>query len=72
MEAAYNGAKNSVDFAYAEQSYTSIPDSTVVISESELKNLYNKQKENFKQDEKREVKFFAVDIVPSEGDYKMT
>lgn len=64
--------KNSVDFAYAEQSYTSIPDSTVVISESELKNLYNKQKENFKQDEKREVKFFAVDIVPSEGDYKMT
>lgn len=72
LEAAYNGAKNSVDFAYAEQSYTSIPDSTVVISESELKNLYNKQKENFKQDEKREVKFFAVDIVPSEGDYKMT
>ena len=46
LEAAYNGAKNSVDFAYAEQSYTSIPDSTVVISESELKNLYNKQKEN--------------------------
>ena len=72
LEAAYNGAKNSVDFAYAEQSYTSIPDSTVVISESELKDLYNKQKENFKQDEKREVKFFAVDIVPSEGDYKTT
>ncbi|WP_455497153.1 peptidylprolyl isomerase [Coprobacter sp.] len=72
LEAAYDGSKNSVDFAYAEQPYSSIADSTVVISESELKDLYNKEKKNFKQDEKREIKFFAVDIIPSQADYKMT
>ena len=72
IEAAYQNGKVSADFAYAVQSYSSIPDSTVKISDSELKELYNKEKENFKQDEKRVVKYFSVDIVPSEGDYKIT
>lgn len=72
LEASYNGSKSSADFAYTEQSYSSIADSAVVISESELKDLYNKEKNNFKQDEKREIKFFAVDIIPSQADYKTT
>lgn len=72
LKAAYDNGKSSVDFAYVEQPYTSIADSTIAVSESELKNLYNKEKENFKQEEKREVKFFSVDIVPSQGDYKLT
>lgn len=72
LEASYNGGKSSVDFAYTERPYSSIADSVVVISESELKDLYNKEKKNFKQDEKRQIKFFAVDIIPSQADYKMT
>ncbi|MCP9611112.1 peptidylprolyl isomerase [Coprobacter tertius] len=72
IEAAYEDGKTSADFIYAMQPYSSIADSTVKISDSELKELYNKEKENFKREEQRVVKYFTVDIVPSKADFKAT
>lgn len=70
-KAQYEGGKASVDFAYAMQALSTVPDSAVTVSSAEIKALYNKQKETrFKQGETRAVKYFAVDIVPSEEDYK--
>ena len=71
VQAYYDGGKTSVDFSYAVQSLNSIPDSLVSVSNSEIKALYDRVKDaRYKQGETRAVKYFSVDIVPSEEDYK--
>lgn len=70
IKAQFEGAKSSVDFAYAMQSLSTIPDSAVTVTAAEVKAHYNQVKEaRFKQGETRTVKYFAVDIVPSEDDF---
>ncbi|MDR1402816.1 MAG: SurA N-terminal domain-containing protein [Tannerellaceae bacterium] len=66
---AFNEAAESSNIVYAMQSYSTIPDSTVNISKSELEKLYNQRKEAYKQAETKVIKYIAVDIVPSEADY---
>lgn len=65
----YNESAENSDVAYVMQSYSTIPDSTITISDSELKALYEKRKELFKQQESRVVNFIAVDILPSQEDH---
>ena len=59
----------SADIVYAMQSYSSIPDSTIQVSNSEIEKLYNQRKELFKQKETKVVKYVSVDIRPSQEDY---
>ena len=61
-------AKNA-DIVYTMQSYTTIPDSTIEVSKSEIEKLYNERKEMFKQKETKVVKYVSVDIRPSQEDY---
>ena len=61
-------AENS-DIVYAMQAYSTIPDSTIAVSDSEIRSLYNERKESFKQQEGRVVDYIAVDIRPSKEDY---
>ena len=72
LQSAYEAGKESVDFLYAVQPYSSIPDSSVTIEPAALQKLYNSRKELFKQDETRNIKYFVVDINPSAEDYKLT
>lgn len=60
----------SADIVYAMQAYATVPDSTIEVSNSELKALYDQRKELFKQKETKVVKYLAVDIRPSQEDYK--
>jgi len=60
----------SVDFEYAVQPYATIADSTITISESDVNKLYKSRLERYKTLPYRAVKFMAVDIRPSESDYK--
>lgn len=57
------------DIAYVMQPYSSIPDSTIEVSKSEVEKLYNERKELYKQKEGKVIKYIAVDIVPSQEDY---
>lgn len=66
---AFNETAESANIIYAMQSYSTIPDSTVTISKSELEKLYNQRKEAYKIAETKVIKYIAVDIVPSEADY---
>lgn len=72
LEASFNESLNMVDFIYASQMYTAIPDSAVTVTDKEIKAMYDKQKETFKRDASRQIKYVAVDILPSEADYKTT
>lgn len=67
---AYEATTPSSDIAYAMQSYATIPDSTIKVSDSEIKKLYNQRKDQYKQKEMRVLDFIAVDIRPSQEDYE--
>jgi len=67
---AYDANAVNMDFNFAAQPYTSIPDTTVVVSDNEIRALYEKRKEEFKQAEARIISYIAVSIAPSESDLK--
>lgn len=49
--------------------YSSISDSTITVSNDDIKKLYEEKKESFKQPvETRDIKFIDVRVVPSEAD----
>ena len=65
----FEGTVENSDVVYTMQSYSTIPDSTIVVPENEIKKLYDQRKESFKQKEGRVIKYVSVDIVPSTEDY---
>lgn len=65
----YDATIKNADIEYAMQNYASIPDSTIEVSDSEIRDLYNQRKENYKRAEGRILKYIAVDIRPSQTDY---
>lgn len=66
---AYDNAKVSADAVYAMKNYFAIADTTVNVSDAEIKALYNEKKEQFKQKQSADVKYIAVDIKPSADDF---
>lgn len=66
---AFDGRVNQADVLLAAVPYTSIVDSTITVKESELKDLYNKKKEQFKQYvETRNIKYIDVQVTASNED----
>lgn len=66
---AFNARVNQMDLLLAAVPYTSIVDSTITVKESELKDLYNKKKEQFKQYvETRDIKYVDVQVTASPED----
>ncbi len=45
-------------------------DTTIVVTDKEIKDYYNAHKENYKQKASRDVEFVAFEVVPSEKDIK--
>ncbi|MDR3194737.1 MAG: SurA N-terminal domain-containing protein [Tannerella sp.] len=66
---AYEGGLESSDIAFAMQSYATVADSLVNVSDAEVKRLYDRRKEQFKQKETRIMDYISVDIRPSREDY---
>lgn len=50
--------------------YNSIADSEVTVSETDLKNYYNSNKEEFLQENTRRIEYVTFAVKPSENDYK--
>jgi peptidyl-prolyl cis-trans isomerase D len=67
---AYESSLESSDIVFAMQSYSTIPDSLINVDNSEIRNLYNKRKEQYRQKEGRIVDYIAVEVRPSETDYE--
>ena len=66
----YETAKTSVDVNYIVQPYFMIADSTVQVSSNELKDLYKKKKELYKQEANTTIKYVVFNVKPSPEDYK--
>ena len=65
----YEARKMSGDVNYVVQSYFSIPDSTIEVSNSELKALYDKRKEQFKQLPNRSIEYVTFEVAPLQEDF---
>lgn len=59
-----------VDFEYAVAQYSSISDSTVKVSNSDMKDYYNAHQNDYKQQASRDVEYVAFPIKASDEDVK--
>ena len=72
-QASFDGRVNETDLRMALLPYSSIADSTITISQSEIKELYNKKKEQYKNlEETRNIQYIDYVVTPSEADRKAT
>ena len=68
-EVGFVAQTKSVDVAYVMQPYSTIADSTVEVSKSDLQAEYNNVKARYEIPETRTIRYIAVDVVPSADDY---
>ena len=61
-----NNTTFDVDFVVVPFGFAN--DTTIVVSDKEVKDFYNKNKEQFKQIASRDIEYIVVDIVPSADD----
>ncbi|MCE9106414.1 peptidylprolyl isomerase [Bacteroides pyogenes] len=68
-QATFDGRTSQYDLLFTAVPYSFVPDSAVSVKESELKELYNKKKEQFKQyQETRDIKYVDVQVTASAED----
>lgn len=65
-----NLAAETVDFSFIMKNYSSVSDSLVKITTSDIETYYSKHKESFKKTALRDAEYVTFDIVPSEDDIK--
>lgn len=67
---AENNTTYNVDFVMKPFGFTQ--DSTIVVSDSEIKAYYEKHKENFKQTSSKDIEYTVFEVVPSAEDIAST
>lgn len=66
---AFNNRTKQSDILLAAIPYSSIPDSLIKVKVSEVKEIYNKRKEEYKQNaESRNIRYIDVQVTPSAAD----
>lgn len=66
---AFDGGNNTMTLLVAAVPYTSVPDSLVSISDSDLKKIYDERKEQYRQyAESRDIKYVDFEVIPSQAD----
>lgn len=62
-------ANNTYNGRFAMVAFSSIADSTVTVSSSEIRDYYNAHKKMFRQGAARDVEYVSFEVAPSEKDY---
>ncbi|MDP2335020.1 MAG: peptidylprolyl isomerase [Bacteroidota bacterium] len=66
-------AKNkNTNFQYIVLNYASVADSAVKVSDSDLKEYYNKHKNEYKQEKTRKIEYITFEVLPSAADNAAT
>ncbi|MEX0288103.1 MAG: peptidylprolyl isomerase [Flavobacteriaceae bacterium] len=61
----YKLANDKVDIRYVRVPYTSIPDSTIIVSKKEIADYINAHEDEYKQDRARDIQFVYFEEKPS-------
>ncbi len=69
-ELDYKLANEKIDIRYVRVPYSSIPDSTITVTKSEIGAYINDHKDDYKQDPARDVQFVYFEEKPSAADEK--
>ena len=69
-ELEYRLANEKMDIKYVRVPYTSIPDSTLTITKEEIATYINAHKDEYQQEEARDIQFVYFEEKPSEADVK--
>lgn len=67
-EQNYELNSKTIDFKYILKRYTYVADSTISISEEDVKSYYNEHKNNYKQTASRDIEYVSFDVNPSQSD----
>ena len=66
-------AKNkSANFQYIALNYATVSDAAVNVSDADLKEYYNKHKDEYKQDKTRKIEYITFNVLPSAADNAAT
>ncbi|MFV0392767.1 MAG: SurA N-terminal domain-containing protein [Paludibacteraceae bacterium] len=65
----YDARKMTGDVNYVVQPYSAIADSAVQVSDSEIKTLYEKKKEQYKQEANRSINYVSFNVEPQQEDF---
>ncbi len=68
LEDGVDAANNTFSGRWISKSYSSIPDSVVNVSDSEIKSYYNAHKKSFKQTPLRSINYVMFDVEPTSED----
>ncbi len=68
---AWEENNKSVDFDFIVQRFTTIHDSLVDVSSSDIRRYYRQNRQDFRQTASRDIEFITFDISPSEQDDQM-
>ena len=60
----------SADFSYVVKSYSAVPDSTISISDAEIKAYYKEHINEYKQERSADIRYVVWEVVPSAKDVK--
>lgn len=66
------GNASKADISYIVKNYSTIDDSTIQVSNNEIKEYYNDNQARFQQDEARRIVYVNFDIEPSGEDFTET
>jgi len=67
-EFEYKLANDKIDLRYVRIPYSSIPDSSITVTKSEISGYINAHKEDFKQEKSRDIQFVYFEEKPSATD----
>jgi len=67
-ELDYKLANDKVDIQYVRVPFTSIADSTIIVTKSEIATYINEHKDDYKQEKSRDIQFVYFEENPSETD----
>ena len=62
---SFNEGVQNITFNYLSVPFNVINDSTVLVSDKEIKKYYNSNKDDFKQDPTRDIEFISFNVVAS-------
>ncbi len=68
VKRAYTEQNEQRTIKFVAKRYVSVNDSTITVTEEELKGYYNEHKSEYKQDASREIEFVKFEVTPSEAD----
>jgi peptidyl-prolyl cis-trans isomerase D len=63
-------ANRMINFDYITLMHNSVSDSSVKVTEKDLKAYYDAHKKDFKQEKVREIEYITFEVKPSAADYK--